>query len=140
TVYESEVVGLSLAIHLLETERDLELPATIYIDNQAAIKASNLFSSKSGHYLVDRFRDAAAKLRKSLRCKKKDISICWISGHDGVEGNEKADEEAKKAAEGTRHSSPARRLPTFLRRGALPLSASALKQEQKTASNERWKR
>ncbi|KIJ10436.1 hypothetical protein PAXINDRAFT_27103, partial [Paxillus involutus ATCC 200175] len=64
----------------------------------------------------------------------------WISGHNGVEGNEKADEEAKKAAEGTRHSSPARRLPTFLRRGALPLSASALKQEQKTVSNEHWKR
>ncbi|KAF8835398.1 hypothetical protein BDN67DRAFT_992462 [Paxillus ammoniavirescens] len=33
TVYESEVVGLSLAIHLLVTERDLELPVAIYIDS-----------------------------------------------------------------------------------------------------------
>ncbi|KIK78275.1 hypothetical protein PAXRUDRAFT_164421 [Paxillus rubicundulus Ve08.2h10] len=83
-------LGLMLAAQLLESERDLELPVAIYIDNQAAIKSGDAFITKSGHYLIDHFRSAIKKLCRELRCKKNDILVCWILGHDDVKGNEKA--------------------------------------------------
>lgn len=39
TVYEAEVVSLSLAAKLIATERNMIYPASIFIDNQAAIKS-----------------------------------------------------------------------------------------------------
>ena len=38
--------------------------------------------------------------------------LAWISGHSGVQGNEKVDEEAKKGAQG--ESSTLHRLPPLL--------------------------
>ncbi|KIJ58963.1 hypothetical protein HYDPIDRAFT_50490, partial [Hydnomerulius pinastri MD-312] len=136
TVYEAEAVGLTLAAQLLTTERDLALPAAIYVDNQAAIKSGDVFNTKPGHYLIDHFRSAISRLRKNTRCRADDITVSWISGHDGVEGNEKADDEAKKAAKGD--SSSRARLPSYLRKGPLPLSVSALKQAQHAATAKRW--
>ncbi|KAJ3876151.1 hypothetical protein F5051DRAFT_306630, partial [Lentinula edodes] len=50
------------------------------------------------------------------------VTISWIPGHLGVEGNERADEEAKRAAQG--RSSPHSRLPRQLHR-QLPQSQTA---------------
>ena len=55
-----------------------------------------------------------------------DILVKWMPGHMGIEGNKKADEEAKKVArEG---SSPSHKLPAPLRK-ILPRSKSAVRQE-----------
>ncbi|KAG2112530.1 hypothetical protein DEU56DRAFT_704753, partial [Suillus clintonianus] len=66
--------------------------------------------------------------------------VRWISGHDGVAGNEVADEEAKKAAKSSEENSPKEHLPPYLRKGILPSSVSALKQAQRQESSERWAR
>jgi hypothetical protein len=50
------------------------------------------------------------------------ITLKWIPGHKGAEGNEKADELAKKAI--TDGSSAANRLPRYLQ-NPLPRSKSA---------------
>ena len=70
-----------------------------------------------------------------------DILIKWTPGHVGIKGNEKADEEAKKAArEGL---SPSNRLLAPLRK-ALPRSKSAGQQEfihkLKIKALELWKK
>ncbi|KAG2133703.1 hypothetical protein DEU56DRAFT_692111, partial [Suillus clintonianus] len=67
-------------------------------------------------------------------------TVRWISGHDGVEGNEAVDKEAKRAAKNKRDNSPRALLPPYLRKGVLPCSISALKQAQKQESFERWER
>ncbi|KIK95474.1 hypothetical protein PAXRUDRAFT_140594, partial [Paxillus rubicundulus Ve08.2h10] len=79
TVYEAEVVGLSLATELLIKEQDIKLPIAIFIDNQAAIKSGDVFSTKPGHYLINHFCRAIAVLRRKLKCCKSDISVrVWL--------------------------------------------------------------
>ncbi|KAF9463124.1 hypothetical protein BDZ94DRAFT_1164499, partial [Collybia nuda] len=53
------------------------------------------------------------------------ITIRWTPGHQGINGNETADKEAKKAAAG--ESSNTQHLPKLLA-ARLPWSKSALKQ------------
>lgn len=51
------------------------------------------------------------------------VEFIWTPGHEGVGGNELADEEAKAAAKGD--SSEVKDLPPFLRRKLLPISIFA---------------
>ena len=51
------------------------------------------------------------------------INISWIMGHDGVEGNERADAEAKKVIQ--EGSSPHSMLPELLQNKELPRSITA---------------
>lgn len=66
------------------------------------------------------------------------VQIHWVPGHKGFEPNEKADEEAKKAARGS--TSETNRLPACLRRKGLPASVLALRQENRAALDKRWAR
>ena len=68
------------------------------------------------------------------RCK---VKFIWTLGHEDIEGNEKADKEAKKAME--EGSSRQRDLPVWLCRKNLPLSISATRQKLKKDMMTRWK-
>ena len=65
------------------------------------------------------------------------VKFIWTPGHEGIGGNEKADEEAKLAAE--EGSSPRRQLPTWVRRKGLPVSVSATRQRLKSEAKKCWK-
>ncbi len=58
--------------------------------------------------------------------RQANITLRWIPSHMEIKGNEEADRQAKKAAEGNTDS-PTHRLPKVLRR-RLPDSKSAIKQ------------
>ncbi|KAL1738047.1 hypothetical protein HDZ31DRAFT_51569 [Schizophyllum fasciatum] len=61
----------------------------------------------------------------------------WAKSHIGIDGNELADEEAKRAAEG--ESSPLHLLPEALRKNTqLPFSIGALKQKHDKALKKKW--
>ena len=66
-----------------------------------------------------------------------DLQIHWVPGHIDFAPNEKADKEAKKAAQGD--SSEAKYLPKFLHK-PLPLSVSALRQSNISKIKKRWER
>ena len=130
TVFEAELVGMILAAHLLATIEGLPLPASIFVDNQAAILAGERPTSKPGHYLSTKFREIVQELHERRNLSKNDISLRWIVGHRNIKGNEKADEEAKRAALDKNSASQEDQLPAILK-GKLPISTSALKQKHK---------
>lgn len=135
TVYEAEAVGITLAAELIKAERAGASSAAIAIDNQAVIYAVRNRRSHPGQYIFERFQKQVEELRTKLGATFA-ISLRWISGHEGVEGNEMADLKAKEAARGK--SSPKRRLPAYLRHKNLPISASASKQKFNEVLAERW--
>ncbi|KAJ3832987.1 hypothetical protein F5878DRAFT_509199, partial [Lentinula raphanica] len=69
------------------------------------------------------------------------VNVSWVPGHKGVEGNERADQEAKRAA--TTRSSPKRTLSAQLR-SALPRSRTAavrvFRQKLESRHDEQWSR
>ncbi|KAF9067352.1 hypothetical protein BDP27DRAFT_1225915 [Rhodocollybia butyracea] len=71
---------------------------------------------------MDRFHKLYHAVKR--RHTQMEITVGWVPGHEGIEGNEAADEEAKNAA--TRGSSPASQLPAVLRK-KLPKSATPMR-------------
>jgi ribonuclease HI len=121
--YEAEVIGLTLAIHQI-AELPHRGPTSIYTDNQAGLKAINSPPDGPAGYLIQNIVKQMKDLRERCPIFARDITFRWISSHSGVPGNERADKEAKRAAEG--HSSRRNLLPAMLRR-PLPKSATATK-------------
>ena len=56
TVYEAEVVGLTLAIQLLATEQNVTYPVSILTDNQAAIQAGKENGKHGNRYLTEQLK------------------------------------------------------------------------------------
>jgi ribonuclease HI len=124
TVYEGEGIGMVLGLQLLKEERE-EISGRIPmgVDNQAAIITTGNNYPGPAHYIWDQFhKELGNVLRNQLNL---DIVIRWTPGHEDIAGNERADEEAKKAAQ--EGSSPLNKLPRYLKK-TLPKSKSALRQ------------
>ncbi|KAG2108874.1 hypothetical protein DEU56DRAFT_750051, partial [Suillus clintonianus] len=113
-------------------------PLTISIDNQATIQSTINHRTRPGSYLADRFRRMMQKIANDN--EDFDVTVHWVPGHANIHGNEEADKQAKKAAEGRQNNSPRTRLPHYLRLGSLPLSISALKQAHHQSTHARWSR
>lgn len=123
TVYEAELVGITLGLELLRQERAHVSTAYLALDNQAAVESCRSRYPGPASYLLDHVQT----LRRSVQKAQSDvqITVAWIPGHSDVEGNEAADVAAKEAAAGT--STVRKYLPTYLRK-PLPSSASRLRQ------------
>lgn len=156
TVYEAKGVSLLMGLHLLNgLSRRLTHPTVMGTDSQAVIKALKNQSSHPGQYLLDAIHRAAEGLHTKqdglidndahqlalvdgIWWKGKtrgivDLQLHWVPGHCNFGPNERADEEAKLAAQGS--VSDARFLPQLLCK-KLPLSLSMLCQE----NNEKLKK
>ena len=63
------------------------------------------------------------------------LILRWVAGHEGIEGNEAADSEAKKAANGLSSSKPL--LPAYLRR-TLPMNPATIRQHHNEKLTRTW--
>lgn len=95
--------------------------------------ATQLSKPAPGHHFIDTLH----KYIKELQNRNHNLRVTfkWIPGHKGVEGNELADEQAKKAITEGSSTGSAQSIPEQLK-GPIPYSKSATKQ----AYNEKLKR
>lgn len=101
TVFEGECVGQALGMELLRREltgRRIVRTAAVGTDNQAGMLALRDPGPGTGRYLIDEVLKGIQRIRSTG--SNVDIGIFWTPGHQGIPGNERADKEAKKAAEG----------------------------------------
>jgi len=97
TVFEAELLSLSLAAEMLKDEGQVQ-SVMIGVDSQAAQRATGQGRANPGQYLVEAFHKQVAEVwRKHPGIE---VTLMWMPGHGGIEGNERADGEAKQAAEG----------------------------------------
>jgi len=122
TVHEAELAGMLLALHLIDTEERNATTCHTAVDNQAALKAFTSDMRRPGHHLAREFLNLANRIQTRRGKRKFRLTLRWTAGHCGIEGNEQADSEAKKAASGI--TSTAKLLPPFLGKPLLMNSAA----------------
>src|SRR5882724_2355200 len=97
TVFEAELLSLSLAAEMVKGKR-LVWSLTIGADSQAAMRAIGHRRAIPGQHLVEAFHEQAAAVQN--KHPSIEIRVRWTPGHKGIQGNERADGEAKQAAKG----------------------------------------
>ncbi|KDQ09211.1 hypothetical protein BOTBODRAFT_643307, partial [Botryobasidium botryosum FD-172 SS1] len=126
TTFEAEVAGTILALNIIR-ERHNPRDTIIALDNQSAIKAIYFPHNQPGQYLLMLFHQ---ELTRTLAAHPNiNITLQWTPGHEGIIGNELADEHAKKAANGDSQLLP--NVCTALTK-PLPVSVAATKASMKT--------
>jgi len=89
-------VGVLLVLQLIGKEQSGSM-ALNKLDNQAVIQAISNHKSKLGNSLLSIIHSHCNRLTAASRHHPNSLCLDWISGHDGIGGNELADAEAKKA-------------------------------------------
>ncbi|KAJ7034147.1 hypothetical protein C8F04DRAFT_956737, partial [Mycena alexandri] len=125
TVFEGEGVGGGLAMWLVERQAEVKGRVTVVVDSQPAVRATQTAASTPSHWIWDVWEGRARAVRR--RHPEAMVTVRWAPGHVGIVGNERADEEAKKAAINW-SSSLSGDFPRAFR-GELPWSKSAVRQD-----------
>ncbi|MBE7219488.1 MAG: hypothetical protein INR64_13525 [Caulobacteraceae bacterium] len=97
TVFEGEGLGLGktfVEVKLLADEDTTT--AHLWIDNMATTTTGLSPSSRPGQAIARAARGAFLAFRR--QCPGIKVHVHWLAGHEGVEGNERADTLAKDAA------------------------------------------
>ena len=95
--YDAECAALARALETATRRRTIPARVTIFTDAQAAIKRMASEEPGPGQIYAIEARKHIATLRKAK--PNIVIEIRWCPAHKGIQGNEKADEWAKLAAE-----------------------------------------
>ena len=101
TVFQAEVHAIAECAQQLQHCHDSSI--TICSDSQAALKA--LQSPKVSSLVVRNCKQELARITESNK-----VSLVWVPGHSGIEGNEIADQLAREASQ-TRTFGPEPMLP-----------------------------
>ena len=123
-----------LSVALTEPDAD---SVSLKADSQVAILALHMHRPGPGGHILDEIHELSKFLRANSLSNLQ-IRISWISGHDGVAGNESVNKETKAAAKGD--SSPQHELPMLLQSDPLPFSTMAAKQHFRVGLAREWRK
>jgi ribonuclease HI len=98
-VYEAELVGLVLGLHLIKTEQAGRTSFAMVADNQAAVKVVSTELTHPGQHIAADFLNTATLIENKRRSPKYSLTLRWTAGHTTTQGNEEMDKEAKRAAD-----------------------------------------
>jgi len=96
-VFDSEAVGVLLALHLLGSECQLDR-VTIRLNTQAVIAALSIYRPKPVQSIIDTVISQAKDIWTWAGCLDHQLEITWVRGHSGIQGNARADQETKEVA------------------------------------------
>ena len=134
TTFEAELIGILLGLWLLHREPDAD-SVSPKANSQVAIQALNMHRLGPGSHILDEIHELSESLCINS-ISDLQLRVSWISGHDGVAGNESIDKEAKAAAKGD--LSPCHKLPSLLQSNPLPFSTKAIKQHFRVKLAKEW--
>ncbi|XP_035204546.1 uncharacterized protein LOC118179482 [Stegodyphus dumicola] len=92
TVFQAEVVALKEVCKWLSHNADSNTPIKIFTDSQSSLQSLNKI----------RITSSSIKAFKEIICTLQETHntvLNWVKAHEGTKGNERADEEAKRATE-----------------------------------------
>ena len=90
-------MAILLALKMAEKSPPHYKECRIYVDNQASIKSVTKPNKQPTQYIRSHIVNCLDQLQDERPTMK--IQIEWIPGHMDIAGNDKADEEAKRAAQ-----------------------------------------
>ena len=92
-IFDAELLGVVQALQVA-WKKGGQRPITVLLDSQAAIARLQHTRPGPGQALATQAHAIAEK----LQAQDRQPTIQWVPGHAGVEGNERADQAAKQAA------------------------------------------
>ena len=92
-VFDAELHDVCSALEIAERLKSEER-TTVFLDSQAAIRRLQHTEPEPGQELAMRAQATARR----LQAQQVEVTVQWVPGHAGVEGNERADKAAKQAA------------------------------------------
>ena len=95
-VYAAELTAIHLGVKMAGKSQEQYDKCYIYVDNQSAIQAIDNPKQQSGQYIIRNILQSLDELQTQR--PNLEFRIEWVPGHMDIDGNEKADIEAKKAA------------------------------------------
>ena len=137
-VYDGEGVGILSGLSIARIEgREIQRvlrSISVYVDNQAAIRALEIRHPGPSHYIWDAIDQELGLLIAEHPGVQ--VTFRWIPAHKDIHGNERADQEAKRATSG-HHDTPDDTFPPLLRH-SLPKNKTSLRKMHQKKLKQEW--
>jgi ribonuclease HI len=93
-IFDAELLGVSDALGVALKVAAQNEAITVFLDSQVAIQRIRSSTTQAGQAITGQIHKRARQLQQ----RGNKVTIRWVPGHLGIDGNERADKSAKEAA------------------------------------------